>query len=170
MSGPSWAPAGGLRGAKFSVPISFVSEVCYGLFVCLFVCEHVDVCRPGPIICSFKCNPCKSVPNGSCRVMSVGLILGLENHPLAVKKDSLSLPSGKDTQAAGPPRSFPLESGSVTLSFLPPMTLTPAPTTAAKKTTSREMATRCPPQATSPRFILKRTFRSRYCLEDGDPA
>lgn len=76
--------------------------------------------------------------------MLVGLILGLENHPLAEKKDSLSLPSGKDIQAVEGCVVLPSESGSGTLSFLPPVIPAPVPTVASRITTSRKMSMRCP--------------------------
>ena len=126
------------------------------------------------MIRSFEFNPPKSVPNGSCQLISVGLILRLEDNLLAVKKDSLSLPSGKDTQTVGPLCSVPLEVGSIT----PPLSAfrgtSPATNRSSKKNNHRQKNVRSVSLTESnalitlSHLILKMTLEGRFHIDRGD--
>ena len=94
------------------------------------------------MIHNFEFNSPKLVPNDSHWVILVGLILGLESNPLAVKTDSLSLPSGKDTQAGGPTCFFPLTFGSITSLF--PSSMIQSLTATAETIISSSKMPKCP--------------------------
>lgn len=94
------------------------------------------------MIRNFEFNPPKLVPNDSCQVILVGLLSGLENKPLAAKTASLSLPSGKDTQAMGPLCFFSLPFDSIAPLF-PPSVIQP-PTATAKSIITRRKIPKCP--------------------------
>lgn len=89
------------------------------------------------MIHNFEFNPPKLVSNDFYQVILVGLILGLEKNPLAARTDSLSLPSGKDTQAMGPQASFPTHLAPSPHFFPPSVIQALAPTAAAKTISTR---------------------------------
>lgn len=95
--------------------------------------------------------------------MFIGLILGLENHPLAVKKDSLSLPSGKDTQAVGAPVLLSPRAWLGHLALSASHDTDPSPNHSSKKNHQQKNVYKvsCPESSvldTLSHFILKRTL------------
>lgn len=105
MSGLRRAPAITGKKGQRSLTIVHSEAGCYSacLSVSMLVCGRQ---AERYTVCSLAFNPPKPAPKWHCRVILLGWILG--NDPRAAKKDSLSLPSGKDTQAGCPLPSAPL--------------------------------------------------------------